>query len=82
MMTMIMDHGDDDDNGDDGDDGDDDDDDDDDDDGDFIRAKIIRTASRYIDNVVATLFNTTFRCGRFPSTWKRAKSSIANNIAC
>ena len=34
---------------------------------DTIPAKVIRTAAPYISNVIAKLFNTSFRCGRFPS---------------
>lgn len=40
---------------------------------DTIPAKVIRTAAPYISNVVAKLFNTSFRCSRFPSTWKTAR---------
>ena len=40
---------------------------------DTIPAKVIRTAAPYISNVVAKLFNTFIRCGRFPSIWKTAR---------
>ena len=40
---------------------------------DTIPAKVIRTAAPYISNVIAKLFNTSFRCGRFPSIWKTAR---------
>ena len=40
---------------------------------DTIPAKFIRTAAPYISNVVVKLFNTSFRCGRFPFTWKIAR---------
>ena len=40
---------------------------------DSIPAKVIRTTTVYISNVVADFFNTSFQCGRFPSIWKTAR---------
>lgn len=36
-------------------------------------AKVIRTAAPYISNGVASLFNASFPCSRFPFTWKTAR---------